>query len=206
MLAKYNIHLVAMQYDRIKKLELAARQDEIEREMERYELFIAGPYIDKTKDRSDPDNSSTDGKKIRFDVFRHYESKGHNIYLGEDVELKRIGNSHYGSSSNAVIFERHYITKNIDVLIVFPDGPGVFCEFGDWATTPSTCQKMFVIINKKYEGKASYINDGTAKAAKNFGATIAYEDYTDFSKIINLCDQYIDLMASKARVEKLYGR
>uniref|UniRef100_UPI0025501763 hypothetical protein n=1 Tax=Agrobacterium sp. CFBP2214 TaxID=3040274 RepID=UPI0025501763 len=46
-----------MQYERIKKLELAARRDEIEREMERYEIFIAGPYIDKAKDRSDSDNS-----------------------------------------------------------------------------------------------------------------------------------------------------
>ncbi|KAB1087872.1 hypothetical protein F4V91_16405 [Neorhizobium galegae] len=195
-----------MQHDRIKKLKLAARQDEIEREMERYELFIAGPYIDKSKERSDPDNSSSEGKCIRFDVFKYYEEKWHNIYLGEDVELRKIGSSHYGSSSNAVFFERHYITKNIDVLIVFPDGPGVFCEFGDWASTPSTCQKMLVIINKKYEGKSSYINDGTAKAAKHFGAAIVYETYTDFGAVIARCDNFIDIRASSARVEKLYGR
>ncbi|MGA6114766.1 hypothetical protein [Agrobacterium radiobacter] len=195
-----------MQYERIKKLELAARRDEIEREMERYEIFIAGPYIDKAKDRSDSDNSSTEGKALRFDVVKYYEAKGHNIYLGEDIELKRIGNSHYGSSSNAVFFERHYILKNIDALIVFPDGPGVFCEFGDWATTPETCKKMLVVINKKYEGEPSYINDGTARAAKHFGAEIAYEDYADLHAVTNRCDIFIDILASSLRVEKLYGR
>lgn len=195
-----------MQFERIKKLELAARRDEIEREMERYEIFIAGPYIDKSKDRSDSHNSSTNGKALRFDVVKYYEAKGHNIYLGEDVELKRIGNSHYGAASNAVFFERHYILKNIDALIVFPDGPGVFCEFGDWATTADTCKKMLVVIDKKYEGEPSYINDGTAKAAKHFGATVLYEDYTDLQAVIGQCDVFIDILASALRVEKLYGR
>jgi hypothetical protein len=195
-----------MQHDRIKALELAARKDAIERAMERYELFIAGPYIDVNKEKSDPDNSKTLGKSLRYEVYEHFKNNGHNIYLGEDVELKKIGDSHYGSLSNAVFFERHYIKDNINALIVFPDGPGVFCEFGDWATTKETCKKMLVVIKKEYEGERSYINDGTVKAAKHFGATIAYIDYADLDGVLEVCNGFLDLLASSARIEKLYGR
>jgi len=169
-------------------------------------MFIAGPYIEREKDRNEKVNSSTPGKALRFDIYSYYEKRGHNIYLGEDVELKRLGQAQYGANNNAVFFERDYIQKNIDVLIVIPDGPGVFCEFGDWASTEDTSKKMLVIIDKRYEGEASYINDGTAKAAKYHGATIVYEDYNDFNSVAKACDEFIDLKASALRIKDLYGR
>lgn len=195
-----------MQFDRIKKIELAARADEIRRATERYEIFVAGPFIDISKHKDAPENAGSPGKRIRFDVYSHYKLAGHNMYLGEDHELRIIGERHYGSSSNAAFFERHYINDNIDSLIVFPDGPGVFCELGDWATTEITSKKMLVIIDKRYEGRPSYINDGTAKAAKHHGATIIYEEYTDLAKIILECDRFIDRLATRARVDQLYAR
>jgi hypothetical protein len=195
-----------MQYDRIKKLKLAERKDATTRMMERYEIFIAGPFIDIKKDRSANENSSTSGKLIRFDSYSYYASKGHNIYLGEDVELKNLGDKHYGSLSNAAFYERHHIVNYINALIVFPDGPGVFCELGDWSTTAETCKKMLIVMNKKYKNDKSYINEGTIKSAKHFGATVIYEDYDDFKSVINSCDHFIDLIASSARVEKLFGR
>lgn len=195
-----------MHYDRIRKLELAAKKDEIDRAMERYEIFIAGPYIDVKKDKGHPDNSSSAGKAVRFGVYEYYSSLKHNIYLGEDVELRTIGEKHYGSSSNAAFFERHYIVNNIDALLVFPDGPGVFCELGDWATTKSTCEKMLILIDKQYEGKTSYINDGTVKAARHFGAQVAYVDYGDIGAIQAECDKFLDVVAVSARVEKLFER
>lgn len=195
-----------MQYDRIKKIELAARADEIKRATERYEIFVAGPFIDISKNKDAPENAASPGKRIRFDVYNHYKLAGHNMYLGEDYELRVIGDRHYGPSSNATFFERHYIKDNIDSLIVFPDGPGVFCELGDWATTETTSRKMLVIIDIKYKGKPSYINDGTAKAAAHHGAMIIYEDYTNFEKVILECDRFIDRLATRARVDQLYAR
>ncbi|MGO7751139.1 hypothetical protein ACC708_12460 [Rhizobium ruizarguesonis] len=167
---------------------------------------MAGPFIDVSKDEAAPENSSSAGKRIRFQVYQHYKSAGHNLYLGEDHELRTIGEKHYGASSNATFFERHYINNSINALIVFPDGPGVFCEFGDWATTEVTCKKMLVVIEKKYEGQNSYINDGTAKAAIHFGATVIYEDYADSAAVISACNRFIDRLATRSRVDELYAR
>ncbi|MBB3161337.1 hypothetical protein FHS25_001786 [Rhizobium laguerreae] len=187
-------------------MDLVARQDEIRRAAERYEIFIAGPYIDVTKPRTEEVNSLDKGKLIRFDVYQYYNDSGHNIYMGEDVELQKIGQKHYGNKSNAAFFERHYIIDNIDTVIMFPFGPGAFCELGDWATTKSTCEKMLVLIAKEFEGKPSYINDGTAKAARHFGAEIVYVDYENFDEVIGECNRFIESRATDARVEKLFDR
>ncbi|HWK14194.1 MAG TPA: hypothetical protein VNS02_07335 [Rhizobiaceae bacterium] len=195
-----------MQYDRIRKLQLVERSDAAKRAAERYEIFVAGPFIDVSKDVSDPVNSGTSGKEIRYAVHRHYSSSGHNVYLGEDTELRLIGEKHYGPLSNAAFFERHYIKDNIHALIIFPDGPGVFCEFGDWATTKSTCEKMLVVIDSQHEGKPSYINDGTAKAAASFGATVSYIDYADRDRVIRECDEFVAKLAAMGRIDELYSR
>lgn len=195
-----------MHYDRIKKLQLVERSDAAKRAAERYEIFVAGPFIDISKAISDPVNSSSAGKAIRHAIHNYFSASGHNVYLGEDNELRLIGDKHYGPLSNATFFERHYIKDHIDALIVFPDGPGVFCEFGDWATTRSTCEKMLVVIDSQYEGKRSYINDGTAKAAASFGATITYINYNDKARVIRECDMFVDLLAAKDRVDELYSR
>lgn len=195
-----------MPYSRIKKIELVAKADEMKRAAERYEIFVAGPFIDVTKDKDDPINTASHGAMLRFAVYSYYNNLGHNMYLGEDHELRTLGEKHYGSTSNATFFERHYINDNIDALLVFPAGPGVFCEFGDWATTRTTCEKMLVVIDKQYEGQPSYINDGTAKAAMHHGATVIYEDYLDPHKVISHCDSFIDRLAVNARVDQLYAR
>lgn len=195
-----------MKYDRIKKLDLVARKDEMKRVAERYEIFVAGPFIDIHKDHNAAENTASEGARLRFRVYNYYRSAGHNLYLGEDHELRSIGEKHYGSTANATFYERHYIKDHIDALLVFPAGPGVFCEFGDWATTETTCKMMLVVIDKQYEGKPSYINDGTAKAAMHFGATVVYVNYTDHDAVIAECDRFIDRLAVRSRVDQLYAR
>lgn len=195
-----------MRNDRIRKLDIVRRADEIKRAAERYEIFIAGPYIDIGKDGNAPENSATEAKRLRYHVYKHYEKFGHNLYLGEDQELRAIGEKHYGSHANATFYERHYINDHVDALLVFPAGPGVFCEFGDWATTQATCKKMLVVIDKKYEGQPSYINDGTAKAAIHFGATVIYVNYADLEAIVIECDKFIDHLAVRSRIDQLYAR
>ena len=122
------------------------------------------------------------------------------------VQWQVIGEKHYGRLTNATVFERHYIKENIDALIVFPAGPGVFCELGDWATTKSTCKKMLVIIDKQYEGQPSYINDGTAKHAEMFGAKVKYLEYTEKDSVIRACDEFVNELAALDRIDELYSR
>lgn len=195
-----------MQYDRIRKLQLVEKADAAKRAAERYEIFVAGPFIDVSKADLDPVNIGSAGKQIRYAVYHYYLSNGHNLYLGEDAELRLLGERHYGPLANATVFERHYIKNNINALIVFPAGPGVFCEFGDWATTKAICEKMLVVIDKQFEGQPSYINDGTAKHAAMFGATILYIDYTETTEVIRACDEFIDRLAAMERIDELYAR
>jgi len=194
-----------MQFDRIKKFKYVEKADAAKRAAERYEIFVAGPFIDIFKPDTDPVNSENAGKRIRYAVHRYY-SEHHNVYLGEDSHLRIIGEKHYGKLSNATIFERHYILDHIGALLVFPAGPGVFCELGDWATSKSICEKMLVIIDKQFEGKASYINDGTAKLAELQGATVKYIDYLSESQVISACDEFVDKLAAMKRLNELYQR
>lgn len=185
---------------------MVASSDALRRAAERYEIFVAGPFIDVGKDKDAQENTSSEGARLRYHIYKHYQSDGHNLYLGEDHELRTIGEKHYGATANATFYERHYIRDNIDALLVFPAGPGVFCELGDWATTEITCKKMLVVIDKQYEGKPSYINDGTAKAAVHFGASVVYANYTDHDAVIAECDKFIDRLAVRSRVDQLYAR
>ena len=178
----------------------------MKRSAERYEIFVAGPFIDITKDVNAPENTLSDGTRLRFHIYQHYKSVGHNLYLGEDHELRVIGERHYGAAANATFYERHYINDHINALLVVPAGPGVFCELGDWATTEHICKKMLVILDKQYEGKPSYINDGTAKAAAFNGATVVYREYADHASVLAECDKFIDILATRARVDELYAR
>ncbi|WP_191969741.1 hypothetical protein [Neorhizobium galegae] len=103
-------------------------------------------------------------------------------------------------------YERHYFKENIDTLIVFPYGPGVFCELGDLATAKYICEKMLVVIDSPFEGQANYINDGVVKAAKTYHATIHYVDYNDFEAVKKVCNDFVELRASFARLDVLYAR
>ncbi|MGO8086424.1 hypothetical protein AB9E29_04740 [Rhizobium leguminosarum] len=195
-----------MGLEKIKKIELAAKKDELARAQERYDIFIAGAYIDTEKPASDVINSEHIGKILRYKAWEYYDGLGHSVYMGEDVELRKLGEKHYGQLANAVAYERHYIKSNIQSLIVFPSGPGVFCELGDWATDKIICEKMLIIIDKKHEGVTNYINDGVVKAARIYRAQVEYLDYADHDKIIEVCNSFLELRASFARLDALYAR
>lgn len=195
-----------MRVEKIKKIELAAKKDELARAQERYDIFIAGAYINIEKPVDDIENSAHPGKVLRYKAWEYYDGLGHSVYMGEDAELRKLGEKHYGPLANAVVYERHYIKANIQSLIVFPSGPGVFCELGDWATDKSICEKMLVIIDKEHEGATNYINDGVVKAARTYQAKVEYLDYADHAKILEVCDDFLELRASFARLDALYAR
>lgn len=195
-----------MQLDKIKKFDKIAKLDAIKRNKEIYSLFLAGPYIDIEKPIEHEHNSANNGKILRYKLYKHFESAGHHVYMGEDHRLRSIGDAHYGEHNNAVAYERHIIKDDIDALIVLPFGPGVFCELGDWSTTTDICPKMFIVVDKEHEGIPNYINDGVVKSAKTLHSDVEYIDYKSFDDVLKACNRFIDKMASLKRLSKNYDR
>jgi len=176
------------------------------RAAETYSIFLAGPYIKIDENIDHPENNKSLASTLRYFLYFALEEVGHVIYLGEDVELRNNGEKHYGSLANAVVYERHYIINHIDAVIALPSSPGSFCELGDWVSDERICKHMLVIIDKKYEGKTNYINEGVVKFAYRNHATIVYHSYEDQQGILSLCEQFMEEVAQRMRVEKLYGR
>ncbi len=63
-----------------------------------------------------------------------------------------------------------------------------------------------MIIDKPHEGIVNYINEGVVKLARTFNANVQYLDYENFDEIKKVCDDFVTLKASYARIDQLYGR
>ncbi|MEB8387427.1 hypothetical protein OO012_09320 [Rhodobacteraceae bacterium KMM 6894] len=193
-------------YSKLKDASAAAHQDTATRLRERYRVFLAGPFIDISKDDKAAENNSSNAKRLRYALHKEMTEQGHHVYLGEDVELRTNGQKHYGKKSNAVTFERHHILNHCDALIVLPSSVGSFCEAGDWVSTPKTCEKMLMIIEKQYEGETNYVNLGPVEMARMFHASVEYLDYDDLERVLDVCMTHLEDIAQATRVDMLYGR
>lgn len=193
-------------YAKVKKTNAASLRDAAERELSTYEVFVAGPYIDVSKDAADPDNSSNAAKSLRYFLHESLEAKAHHVYLGEDVKLRSLGEANYGRLSNAVTYERHYIKNHCDAVIILPSSPGSFCELGDWVSDRDICGKMLIIVDGTFKGVANYINEGAVKFAENNGASVRYLSYVAVEVVMDEVEQFLDHIGSVKRIDELYGR
>lgn len=193
-------------YSKLRRMRAAGHEDAAERLRERYDIFLAGPYIDISKDSEAEENSASAAKKLRYWLYYELSGQGHTVYLGEDVELRNNGAKHYGPRSNAVTFERHFILKHADALIILPSSVGSFCEAGDWVTSKEICTKMLMLIEGKYEGQANYINLGPVEMARMFQAKVRYVDYVDQERVLDECLAHVQDLAEAKRVDQLYAR
>lgn len=193
-------------FSKIRKATIAAAKDNAVRLSEEYCVFLAGPFIRVDEPPEHSDNAATSASKLRYFLYHELTALGFIVYLGEDVELRTVGEQHYGVHGNAVVHERHYITHHVDAIIVLPSSPGSFCEIGDWAWVKPICEDMIVIIDKKHEGKNNYINDGIVKLAKNNHANIEYISYRRRKHVIDAVKSFLDSVAQRMRMEALYAR
>ena len=193
-------------YEKVRRYRQAAAKDAAEREYRSLNVFLAGPFIDIAKAANDPDNDGSNAKKLRFHLYFSLEKIGHVVYLGEDVEMRVNGAANYGKYANAVVYERHHLTNHNDAVIVLPDSPGSFCEIGDWASSPDTCEGMLLLIDSAHEGELNYINEGVVKFAKSNGAEVQYIDYSDHAAAKKVCEDHLMSVIHRLHVEELYGR
>lgn len=193
-------------FDKLRKVAAAQAIDKAARAAEEFDVFLAGPNIIPDEPKDSRINIANKASILRYFLYHELISRGHIVYLGEDDALRETGVAEYGPLNNAVIYERHYIQKHSDAVIVLPSSPGSFCEVGDWASQKEMCEDMLIVVDKQYMGKPSYINDGVLKFASMNSATVEYHQYEDLDGILMVCDTFMEKVAAKIRIEKLYGR
>ena len=140
--------------------------DIIEEDSDKYpfEVFLCGPSIE----------SETSGAKLRELIKAELEKKKFTVVLGEDDGVQEL---HKRFGLNAQSREIGYVdkTKHCRAVVIVADSVGAYCELGlfNWLfinggkDTFSQEQIEFVVIlDKKYEGKESYLNHGPLKNLK----------------------------------------
>ena len=195
-----------MTFAKLRQVAIAQEIDKAARAAENFEIFLAGPFVRVEQSAENEVNAATSAKKLRHSLYHLLTAKGHNIYLGEDTALRDTGQAHFADNNNAVLYERHYIVNHLDAVIVILSSPGSFCEIGDWASDPDICSTMLVVIDKKYEGEQNYINDGVVRFAKSNSAEVIYYEYEDIELLFEKCNTFIEKIAVKHRIDRLYGR
>ena len=140
-------------------------------------IFLCGPTIKDTQKLS---------SILRKKMKKEFEANKFEVVLGEDDGLEDV---RLKLGMNAQDNELEYIRKNCNALIIIADSVGAFCELGlfSWHFThvdgdinnSGLRTDCFVLIDRKYQGDASYLNEGPARAVNAFGS-VQFVDFSSF--------------------------
>ena len=181
--------------------------DKAEEALRELTVFLAGPYIDITRSKTDAVNEVSTASRARFAVYKAMEEKGTTVILGEHERLEKIAKVKFPHMNNAVIFERNIIVKkSVDAVVIFPSSPGSFLEFGDWANDSTIGCKLLVLLDQKYESELNYLNLGPALLAKEVGADVHYISYDDHDEINTKVESFLQKIITRQNMEEMYGR
>jgi hypothetical protein len=141
-------------------------------------VFLCGPSL----------SSHGVGAKLRSQLKEILEKANFEVILGEDDGLEALRKEFKGIYAHEN--EIQFIKKECGAIVLIADSVGSYCELGLFAHVQShenTNQRDFVlIIDRKFEAIASYLNEGPARAVKDFGV-VFYDDLAvfDCSKVLN---------------------
>lgn len=134
-------------------------------------IFLCGPTL--TADRA--------SAVLRSRIQRELEEDGFEVVLGEDDGLERLRREFKGIYAHEN--ELNFIKKECGAIVLVADSVGSFCELGLFAhvhTHENTNSRDFIlIIDRKFEADVSYLNEGPARAIRDFGI-VFYEDFATF--------------------------
>lgn len=140
-------------------------------------VFLSGPT---RSDQSEPSAQLLLRIKSALDA-EHFE-----VILGEDHGLEDPRLSHDAGAQDG---ELEYIAANCNAVIIVADGMGAFCELGlfSWhfAHTGGRLNgkkgrpEFFLLIDKKFESKKNYVNEGPSRAVNVFGV-VSYVDFATY--------------------------
>jgi hypothetical protein len=172
------------------KLALASRREGMQ-----IMVFLAGPFIEI----DNPPRSLARNKAsiLRYALYKHIEQSDYDVSLGEYRELLDSYAAALGAQHNAALAEIGHAKDAVDAIVLLPSSPGSFSELGAFASQKKICEKMLIIIDKKYESDINYVNLGPSVLAKNLGSEVIYIDYSDHNACIAAVDDFIGHIKSK---------
>ena len=158
--------------------------------------FVAGPFIDNSRaPRKDTKNRAA---SLRYFVYQALQGEGWLVTLGEYKKLTAASDPLLGSQNNAALSEiKHARSKSTDLVVMLPSSPGSFLELGAFASIEQICQKMVIIVDAQYERHENYMNLGPMKQAKDNGAKVSYQDYSDHHACFSVVREFGALRLEK---------
>lgn len=139
---------------------------------QKYVVFLCGPTLDKVEE----DKASALRQKIKEEL----ESDGFEVVLGEDDGLEELREKYTGMAHEN---ELQFIQKHSNAVLLIASSVGSFCELGLFSyqhvRDNARGTDFILILDEKYEGVPSYLNEGPAKAIDNFGK-LFHGDFASF--------------------------
>ncbi len=138
----------------------------------KYVVFLCGP----TLDIADKDDSAA----LRFRFKNELESEGFEVVLGEDDGLEKLRADYAGMAHEN---ELQFIQRQSNAVLLIASSVGSFCELGLFShqhvRENSRGTDFILVLDEKYKGHISYMNEGPAKAIDHFGKLV-HGDFSDF--------------------------
>jgi hypothetical protein len=137
-------------------------------------VFLCGPSL----------KVDTPGARLRGRLQKMLENDGFEVVLGEDDGLEELRDKFKGIYAH--MNELEFLRRQCGAIVLIADSVGAYCELGLFAYEHTKERKkgkpnqdFILIISDKYAGSQSYLNEGPAKAVRDFGA-LHYVDLSVF--------------------------
>ena len=131
-------------------------------------------------------------------ITRYFQSKAKNVHIVLSESLWEEG---FNSNIDLLTFEE-FLAEISDLIILFVESPGSFCELGAFAYADKLfSDKLVIVIDEQRKGEKSFIITGpTAKAEKD-GSRVIYASYSALlssSEIREVIEKKTNEFASKS--------
>ncbi len=162
----------------------------------RFTIFLCGPAL----------REKSPAARLRKQLQETLTNESYDVVLGEDDGLN---NSRFKIGLNAQDQELEFISDSCNAVVIIAASPGSLCELGlfSWhfvnpkGKIRSKHETLFVVIlDKKFKGKKSYINEGPLRSLFTFGQ-VFYADFKKFrpSKLLDQLQQRRSLHTIRRR-------
>jgi hypothetical protein len=128
---------------------------------QRMVVFLCGPSLS---------DLSKEGAKLRKKLKDTLEKDSFDVVLGEDDGLEdlRAMYGHYAHEN-----ELQFIQGQCNAVVLIASSVGAYCELGLFAYMKAHAEDnqtdLILILDERFKGKKSYLNEGPANAIDDFG-------------------------------------
>lgn len=111
-------------------------------------------------------------KKTNRGILQNYlQKQSEDIFI---VLSERLWEESFNSNIDLLTFEE-FLAEISDVIVLFCESPGSYCELGAFAYANKLfSDKLVIVIDEQYKEAKSFIMTGPVAKAKQDGATIVY--------------------------------